>query len=85
MVSQSDSNKEVFYEESAEAYSSLKRKCRVALVLGDFSYRLGRDTRRLAPKTVGAGGTDGVATTENGLRVLDFCKADGYSLEHVVQ
>ena len=76
-ASQSDSNKEAFYKELTDAYSSLKRKCKVALVLGDFNCRLGRDARRLAGKIVGAGGSDGVATTENGLRVLAFCKANG--------
>ena len=42
-VSQSDSNKEASYKDLTEAYSSQKRKCKVALVLGDFNCPLGRD------------------------------------------
>ena len=76
-ASQSDSNKEALYRELTNAYISLKMKCKVALVLGDFNSPLGRDAGRLTPKIVGTGGSDGVATTENGHYIQ--------SLEHLVQ
>ena len=76
-ASQSDNNKEAFYKEPTDAYSWLARKRKVALVLGDFKCHLGRDARRLAPKVVGTGGSDGVANTKNGQRVLTFSKANG--------
>ena len=76
-ASQSESNIEAFYKELTNAYSTLKRKCKVALVLGEFNCRLGRDARRLAPKISGTGVADSVATTKNGLRVVVFCKANG--------
>ena len=75
--SPSDYFKEIFCKELAAAYSSLKRVCKTVFVLGDFNCRLGRDAHSLAPKVVGTGGFDGVPTSENGLRVLDFCKANG--------
>ena len=67
----------MFCKEFAEVYSSLKRKYKVALVVGDFDCRLGRDARRRAPKIIGAGKTDGVAAAKIRIRVLDFCKANG--------
>ena len=56
----------MFYKELMESCSWLKMKCKIALVLGDFNCRLGRDPRRLVFKIVRTGGSDSGVPSETG-------------------
>ena len=69
--------KEEFYKSLSGITNNLKAQNKNVIVLGDFNCRLGRDAQVLGGRVIGNFTDSTSETSENGLRVIDYCRENG--------